>query len=97
MKVLTNERDKYIQMYEEARNEIQMMRRDLLKNSKNQSCSLAAQSVIKRVEAERDNALCDLRNLVGENESLKERLKVFIFIRFIFKSILIITLYFQLI
>ena len=79
VKVLTNERDKYIQMYEEALNEIQQMRRDLLKSSKNQACSLAVQSVIKRVEVERDNALCDLRNLVGENKSLKERLKVFDF------------------
>lgn len=69
VKVLTNERDKYMQLYDEARNEVQHSRRDMLKSSKSQNVSLAAQSILKRVEMERDNALC-------ENDSLKERLKI---------------------
>jgi hypothetical protein len=63
-------------LYDEARNEIQITRHDLLKNSKNQNVSLATQSILKRVEVERDNAICDLRRLAADNDSLKDRLRV---------------------
>ena len=77
MKVLTNERDKYNEMYEEVREELQAARRDVFcKSAKSQNVSLAAQSMLKRVENERDTALCDNRILANEMESLKDRLKV---------------------
>jgi centrosomal protein CEP135 len=83
--MLTNERDKYIQMYEHSRDELQMARRDLVKNSKSQNLSLAAQSVLKRVENERDSALNDLKKLTNEKDAIKERLKVsYLMIFFVF-------------
>lgn len=38
--------------------------------------SLAVQSALHRVEAERDTALFDLRNIMKERDSLSERLRV---------------------
>lgn len=76
VKVLTNERDKYIQMYEDTRSELQQTRKDMLKTTKNQNSSLAVQSILKRVEMERDTAVCDLRNLTNEMNSVRDRLKV---------------------
>ena len=63
-------------MFEETKDELQMTRRDLLKNSKGASASLAAQAILQRVETERDNAYYEARNLANERDSLKERLKV---------------------
>ena len=41
-----------------------------------QQHSLAVQSMLHRVESERDTALFDLRNIVKERDSLVERLRV---------------------
>jgi centrosomal protein CEP135 len=63
-------------MYEETRDELQRARRELLKNAKMPSATLAAQAILKRVETERDTALFDLRNAMADRDSFKERLKV---------------------
>lgn len=76
VKVLTNERDKINQMYEEARDELQRTRRELLKSPKTPNVSLAAQTILKRVENERDTALFELRSISNERDSLKERLRI---------------------
>ncbi|CAF0708300.1 unnamed protein product [Brachionus calyciflorus] len=84
IKVLTNERDKYNQLYEETKNELARSRKELIAlnnqkgalneaNNKQANLSLAAQSMLKRVESERDSALFDLRNTIAERDALKER------------------------
>lgn len=81
VKVLTSERDKYNQMYEETKCELQRVRKELI-NSKGSvaaaqsNVSLAAQAILKRVETERDTALFDLRNAISERETFKDRLKM---------------------
>nr|ANN83882.1 Cep135 [Patiria miniata] len=76
VKVLTNERDKTNILYEQANSELQRLRRDLVKSPKTSRASVAAQSILQRVELERDEALADLRRMVTERDSLRERLKI---------------------
>ncbi len=78
VKILTSERDKFNQLYEEAREEVQRTRCHDLKISchKGPNVSLAAQAILKRVESERDTALFDLRNAITDRESFREKLKV---------------------
>ena len=83
VKMLTNERDKFNQMYEEARDELHRARREMLKGAKTSNASLAVQTVLKRVESERDSALYDLRNADSERDSLRDKLKVKSFASFI--------------
>lgn len=78
IKVLTSERDRYNQMYEETKAELARARKDILslsneKGVQQNNMSLAAQSMLKRVESERDSALFDLRNAIAERDALKER------------------------
>lgn len=73
---MSNERDKISQLYEETRDELQRTRRELLKSPKAPNVSLAAQTILKRVENERDTTLFELRNVTNERDSLKERLKI---------------------
>ena len=73
---MSNERDKISQLYEETRDELQRTRRELLKSTKAPNVSLAAQTILKRVENERDTTLFELRNVTNERDSLKERLKI---------------------
>ena len=92
VKILTNERDKFNHLYEEARDELQRSRSHDLKVSCHHvpnvvsSChhapnvSLAAQAILKRVESERDTALFDLRNAITDRESFREKLKVRFFL-----------------
>ncbi|RNA09164.1 hypothetical protein BpHYR1_001033 [Brachionus plicatilis] len=78
IKVLTSERDRYSQMYEESKAELAKARKDMLslnteKGVQQTNMSLAAQSMLKRAESERDSALFDLRNALAERDALKER------------------------
>jgi hypothetical protein len=80
VKCLTGEKDKYMQMYEEAKEEIRQTRCELMKtNSKSSNVSLATQALLKRVENERDTAIFDLRSTLDERDSLKDRLRVSFF------------------
>lgn len=76
VKVLTAERDKLNIMYEETKDELQRVRRELVKSPKSPKTSLAAQAILRRVETERDDALQDLRRMTTERDSLRERLKI---------------------
>ncbi|XP_022099000.1 centrosomal protein of 135 kDa-like isoform X1 [Acanthaster planci] len=76
VKVLTNERDKTNILYEQANSELQRLRREAVKSPKTSRASVAAQSILQRVELERDEALADLRRMVTERDSLRERLKI---------------------
>ena len=74
--MLTSERDKISQLYDETREELHNVRKELLKCAKSSNVSLAAQAVLKRVETERDTAIYDLRNVCNERDTYKDRLRV---------------------
>ncbi|XP_055958999.1 testis-specific gene 10 protein isoform X2 [Patella vulgata] len=76
VRVLTSERDKLNNMYEETKDELMRVRRELVASPKSQKTSLAAQAVLRRVENERDDAITDLRRVVTDRDSLRERLKI---------------------
>lgn len=48
----------------------------MLRSPKSKRSSVAAQSILRRVESERDEASADLRRMTTERDSLRERLKV---------------------
>ncbi|KAL8598704.1 hypothetical protein ACOMHN_033268 [Nucella lapillus] len=74
--VLTAERDKLNSMYQETKEELMLVRRELIASPKSPKTSLAAQAVLRRVENERDDAVSDLRRLTTERDSLRERIKI---------------------
>ncbi|OWF52870.1 centrosomal protein of 135 kDa-like isoform X1 [Mizuhopecten yessoensis] len=76
VKVLTAERDKLNTMYEESKDELHRVRREMVRSPKSPKTSLAAQAVLRRVECERDDAVSDLRRMTTERDSLRERLKI---------------------
>ncbi|XP_066287957.1 centrosomal protein of 135 kDa-like isoform X2 [Branchiostoma lanceolatum] len=76
VKVLTQERDKTSMLYQQAQEEINRLRRDAVRSPKSPKATLAAQSILRRVENERDDAMADLRRMATERDSLRERLKI---------------------
>lgn len=69
----------------QAQQEIASLRREVLKSKSSRaaksSVTVSAQSILKRVEAERDEAKVDLHRMSTERDSLRERLKVNILTR----------------
>lgn len=47
-----------------------------MRSPKTPKASLTAQTILRRVEAERDSAVSDLRRMTTERDSLRERMKV---------------------
>ncbi|XP_014768657.1 centrosomal protein of 135 kDa isoform X1 [Octopus bimaculoides] len=76
VKVLTKERDNLKDMYDGAKEELQKLRREILRSPKSPKTSLAAQAVLRQVENERDNASADLQRIMTERDSLQERLRL---------------------
>lgn len=68
-------------MYEDAKEELNEARRDAIKsqgsNARSHNQSLATHAALKRVENDRDAALCDLRNMTNERDYIRERMKVY--------------------
>ncbi len=62
----------------QAQEEIAALRREVMmsKTARGPKSSVTAQSILKRVEAERDEATADLHHMTTERDSLRERLKV---------------------
>ncbi|XP_028406798.1 centrosomal protein of 135 kDa-like isoform X2 [Dendronephthya gigantea] len=75
VKTVVSDRDSVQLLYEQATEEIQRLRRQVTR-SRSPSPSRTVSSIISRVEAERDEALADLRRASSEVESLQEQLKV---------------------
>ncbi|XP_048052233.1 testis-specific gene 10 protein [Megalobrama amblycephala] len=78
VKVLTAERDKTRMHYQQAQEEIAALRREVIRSkaARGPKSSVTAQSILKRVEAERDEATADLNRMTTERDSLRERLKI---------------------
>ncbi|XP_042152746.1 testis-specific gene 10 protein isoform X1 [Oncorhynchus tshawytscha] len=80
VKVLTADRDKTSMHYQQAQQEVASLRREVLKSKSSRaaksSVTVPAQSILKRVEAERDEAKVDLHRMSTERDSLRERLKI---------------------
>ncbi|KAL5012293.1 hypothetical protein ScPMuIL_010844 [Solemya velum] len=76
MKLLTTEKDMLRVMYDQTRDELKRTRRDIIRSSKSQRTALAAQTVLRRVENERDDARSDLNVVTTDRDNLRERLKV---------------------
>ncbi|XP_051561137.1 testis-specific gene 10 protein-like [Myxocyprinus asiaticus] len=78
VKVLTAERDKTRMHYQQAQEEIAALRREVMKSkaARGPKNSVTAQSILKRLEAERDEATSDLHRMSTERDSLRERLKI---------------------
>lgn len=60
----------------QTRGELDRLRREAVRSPKSAKSSLAAQTVLRRVENERDDAIAELRRMTTERDSLRERLKV---------------------
>lgn len=81
---LTSERDQIMDMYNKTKEELNKCKSAISQQSavnestKNQAQhhSLAVQTMLHRVESERDTALFDLRNVMKERDSLADRLRV---------------------
>ncbi|XP_035248680.1 testis-specific gene 10 protein isoform X3 [Anguilla anguilla] len=78
VKVLSADRDKTSVQYQKAQEEIAHLRREVMKSKspRAQKSSMTAHSILKRVEAERDEATTDLKRMSTERDSLRERLKI---------------------
>ncbi|CAF0717644.1 unnamed protein product [Adineta steineri] len=76
IKVLTNERDNINMLYEQAKEELQKSRHEILQNIQTPKVSIAAQSILRKVESERDSAIVEARTAGTERDSLRERLRI---------------------
>ncbi|KAI1899853.1 hypothetical protein AGOR_G00066050 [Albula goreensis] len=78
VKVLSADRDKTSMQYQKAQEEIANLRREVMKSKspRTQKSTVTAQTILKRVESERDEAAADLKRMSTERDSLRERLKI---------------------
>ncbi|XP_031414283.1 testis-specific gene 10 protein isoform X1 [Clupea harengus] len=79
VKVLTADRDKTSMYHQQAQQEIAALRREVMQSRSMRSSSkggVTPQRILKRVEAERDEAQADLQRMTTERDSLRERLKI---------------------
>ncbi|NXL48631.1 TSG10 protein, partial [Podilymbus podiceps] len=72
-KVLTAERDKIVNLYEQ----ISRLRQEVIKCPRTPRSTVKAQAMLKHVETERDTALSDFRRMTTERDSLRQQLKIF--------------------
>ncbi|XP_021268632.1 testis-specific gene 10 protein isoform X2 [Numida meleagris] len=75
-KVLAAERDRIASFYEQAREKISRLRREVIKCPRTPESTVSAQAMLKLVETERDTALSDFQRMTTERDSLREQLKI---------------------
>ncbi|XP_064905949.1 testis-specific gene 10 protein isoform X2 [Columba livia] len=76
IKVLTAERDKIVNLYERAQEEISRLRQEVIKCPRSPKSTMTAQAMLRHVEIERDIALSDFQRMTTERDSLREQLKL---------------------
>ncbi|KAM9567572.1 testis-specific gene 10 protein isoform 4-T4 [Guaruba guarouba] len=76
LNVLTAERDKILNLYEQAQQEISRLRQEVIKCPGSPKATVTAQAMLREVEMERDTVLSDFRRMTTERDSLREQLKI---------------------
>ncbi|KAM6341361.1 LOW QUALITY PROTEIN: testis-specific gene 10 protein [Podargus strigoides] len=76
LKVLTAKRDKIVDLYEHAQEEISRLHQEVIKCSRTPKSTVTLQAMLRHVEIERDTALSDFRRMTMERDSLREQLKI---------------------
>ncbi|NXE73639.1 TSG10 protein, partial [Cochlearius cochlearius] len=71
-KVLTAERDRIVNLYEQ----ISRLRQEFIKCPRTPRSTVTAQALLRRVQIERDTALSDFQRITTERDSLREQLKI---------------------
>lgn len=74
VKVLTAEKDELNRLYLQTRDELNRLRKESL-SPQMQKSALTVQTALHHVEKERDEALSDLKKMVAERETLREKIK----------------------